>query len=36
MHHIELQRVMNDHDKNTDGFLSLEEYIGDSKFNRSA
>lgn len=30
MHNIELQRVMNDHDKNKDGLLSLEEFLGDN------
>ncbi|XP_045159992.1 calumenin-B-like isoform X1 [Mercenaria mercenaria] len=34
MHNIELQRVMNDHDKNTDGFLSLEEFLGDSSHDK--
>lgn len=32
MHQIELQRVMNDHDKDKDGFLSLQEFLGDSKY----
>ena len=31
MHEVEIQRVLEEHDKNKDGFIDLKEFIGDGE-----
>ena len=31
MHDIEMNRAMKDYDKNSDGFVTLEEFLGEGK-----
>lgn len=32
MHIIEIQNAFKDHDSNKDGFIDMEEYLGDGKW----